>query len=506
MSAGVSAVLDRLQEGLGELQAYHHGRKGLEDFQRYATDPVGFLREVLRVEYLWEKQADVALLVAAHPLVAVSGCNGSGKDWLAARIALWWVYARRGMVLLTGPTERQTKLVCMAEVARAFAGAPDLPGKLFEGALKLDSTDAAGIVAFTTTDSSRFTGFHAPSLLVVVTEAQAVDPFVFEGIFANAVGEDSRVLLVGNPLFDSGRFFECFRSPSWATMKLSALSHPNITEGRNVIPGAITLAGVERIAQEYGRDSMIYRSRVLAEFPDHAVESLIRRSWCEAAADRFEAGDFGAEYHPKLNPNAEPEDWVAALDPARLGVDKSAVAARQGPVLRSLTTWSAKDTMETCGLVLQQLRDLRVPLDRSKDPPSGTVTARLIIDEVGLGAGVLDRLHEQGYAVEGFNGGRTPSARASVERFHNQRAESYWHLRELLEGNKIALPRNAQLFDELCATQWKVNSTGKVILESKDELKARLGRSPDLADAVSMCFKGFGIPSNFTTAPVYYGR
>lgn len=509
MSAVASAI-DRLTEGLGELQAYHRGRRGLEEFQAYADDPVRFLREVLRVETLWDKQAEIAALVASSPQVAVPGCNGSGKDWLAARLALWWVYARRGLVLLTGPTERQTKIVCMSEVARAFAKAPELPGRLFESVLKLESAEAAGIVAFTTTDTSRFTGFHAPSLLVILTEAQAVEPFVWEGIFANAVGQDSRVLAVGNPLFDNGRFFEACRSPQWRTVKLAATEHPNVVEGKNVIPGAITRDGVERIAREYGRDSMVYRSRVLAEFPDHSVESLIRRSWLEAAAERFESG--ACETLPPADPDRPGQSVkllprVAALDPARFGADRTALAIRQGGVLRALESWTARDTMETTGLVLTKLDGTRSPLANRRivdlTPPWGR-TQLLVVDEIGLGAGVVDRLREQGYAVRGFNGSRQPQLGAAPDRFLNQRAEVYWHLRELLEAGRVAVPRHAQLFDELCATQWKVNSSGRIQIESKDELKARLGRSPDLADAVAMCYMDFGVRSNFTQVPVEY--
>lgn len=507
---GISSAIDRLTEGLGELQAYHRGRRGLEEFEAFADDPVRFLREVLRVDTLWDRQAEIAQLVASAPQVAVPGCNGSGKDWLAARLALWWVYARRGLVLLTGPTERQTKVVCMAEVARAFARAPELPGRLFEGALKLESAEAAGIVAFTTTDTSRFTGFHAPSLLVILTEAQAVEPFVWEGIFANAVGEDSRVLAVGNPLFDSGRFFEACRSPAWRVVKLSALEHPNIVQGRNVIPGAITAAGVERIAQEYGRDSMVYRSRVLAQFPEHSVESLIRRSWLEAAAERWQTG--ACEVIPARQLGGEPTRVktlarVAAIDPARFGSDRTALAVRQGGILRVLDSWTARDTMETCGLALVRLEHAGGALSNhgiADLTPVHSRTEELIVDEVGLGAGVLDRLSEQGYAVRGFNGGRDPSPVASASRFLNLRAAVYWHLRELLESGRIALPREPQLFDELCATQWKVNSAGRVQIESKDELKARLGRSPDLADAVAMCFMDFGVRPNFSQVAVTY--
>ena len=74
----------------------------------------------------------------------------------------------------------------------------------------------------------------------------------------------------------------------------------------------------------------------------------------------------------------------------------------------------------------------------------------------------------------------------------NARAECYWHLRDLLEEGAIALPDDPKLFDELLALQWRPTSDEKVQLESKEELKHRLGRSPDRADCVSMLFSPDG--------------
>ena len=126
--------------------------------------------------------------------VVVRSCNGLGKDWLPARPALWWVYCRRGYVLITGPTERQVKHVVMGQVRRAFNAAADLPGSLYELALRLDGSEEMGILAFTSTDASKLTGFQAPRLMVLITEAQGIEPLVWEGAFANVTGAESRIV------------------------------------------------------------------------------------------------------------------------------------------------------------------------------------------------------------------------------------------------------------------------------------------------------------------------
>lgn len=489
------ATIRSLEEDVGVLVAEHRAARGLQDFTAWADNPVGFIRTVLKVEP-WSRQEEVARAVRDHRLVAVRSHNSCGKDWIAAALALWFVYCRRGFVLITGPTERQVRHVVMAEVRRHFGRARELPGQLFELALQVDRQEQQGILAFTASEASRATGLHAPRLLAIITEAQAVEPFAFEAMHANLSSEGSRLLVLGNPLFNTGRFFEASRNPHWHAIRIPASEHPNIIAGREVIPGAITEHQIQTIVSEYGRDSQVYRSRVLAEFPLDAQESLIRRSWVDDAVERWQS----QEYRTSIPVHAEA---VAALDPARFGSDKSALAIRRGPVLERIEVWGGLDTMATCGRALEVLRAHGVPLLSRDDgdafraslAESGQpwrLTRRLWVDEIGIGSGIVDRLAEQGRAVKAFNSSKTPEWPAEAARMANDRARIYWNLRTLLEQGRIALPPDASLLEELCATRWRVSSAGKILIEPKAELRDRLGRSPDRADAVAMAFADFG--------------
>ncbi|MDX2206039.1 MAG: hypothetical protein SFU57_00185 [Gemmatimonadales bacterium] len=486
-----AAGIDRLLEGIGELQAVHASRKGLADYSLYENDPVGFLRDVLKVPHIWSKQVAVAEAVRDHAQVVVVGANAAGKDHLAARLALWWVYARRGFVSVTGPTERQVKQVCFGEIARAFAAAPELPGKLFELALKIDGAEHTGIAGYTASDSSRATGVHAPRLLVIATEAQGMEPWAFEAIFANATGDDSHILAIGNPLHVGGKFAEFAASPHWHCVTMPATEHPNVVTGQNVIPGAVTRAGVERIANEYGVNSTIYRSRVLAMFPTEAAECLVPREWMARAAELHRTHQW-----------RHSGTAVIAVDVARLGPDKTVVAIREGKRLAHLLTLPKSDTMETADAVLAAVesRGYRV---RHAEPTSddfgmwrGVLPGPLDlirVDEVGLGAGVLDRLRQLKANVEGFNGARSPVHGATV--VHNARAEAFWGLRTLLERGELGIPEDEEVAQELAAAEWFPNkATGLIQILGKDELKAVLGRSPDKSDAVSMAFYKLWVP------------
>jgi phage terminase large subunit len=457
--------ITRLRDQVGELVERHEEKRSVREFRRYADDPVGFIRKELKGTTVWPRQVEIAESVRDCRNVVVRAGNGLGKDWIAARLALWWVYCRGGLCLVTGPTERQVKEIVMGEVRRAFAAARTLPGDLYEMALRLDRNEHAGIIAFTSGSSSMITGFHAPAVMAIITEAQGVENFVYEGIIANTTGEESRILAIGNPLTPSGRYYQINRSSNWRALRIDAHEHPNVVEAREIIPGAVTQDFIRTIAEEYGEGSGVYRSRVLGEFPEDDDESLVRRAWLERSAKRW--GEARASV-----PLDFPEPYTFALDPARFGTDKTALAIRQGSHVHEIVTWGKTSTMGT-------VRKLLDEIDRRE-----AGRGRIVVDEVGLGGGVVDRLREKGCTVDAFNSGSAPSPRG--HRFFNRRAEVFWMIRKQLEDDALDLPVDELLWDELTAMRWRTNSQGKIQIEPKDELRKRLGRSPDRADALAM--------------------
>jgi hypothetical protein len=111
------------------------------------------------------------------------------------------------------------------------------------------------------------------------------------------------------------------------------------------------------------------------------------------------------------------------------------------------------------------------------------------VDVIGIGAGVLDRLREQGCRAEPFNASAgTANKDASGEfGFANTRSAAWWLTRELLDPSRdsdLALPPDDLLLGDLTAPKWRILSGGKIQVESKDDIRKRLGRSTDDGDAV----------------------
>lgn len=481
----------QLEERFGAVIARQRGGVDLDALRaKYETQPVAFLREVLNAEP-WSKQRAIAELAHDRPLVAVASANAVGKGWLAARLALWWVFAKGGLVLVTSAVERQVVEAFMAELGRAWRGSK-LPGELYQHKFEVPGLDHAGVLAFTSTSASRMTGHHAPRVLAILDEAQGCEDFAWEGLLSCATGDDDRLLVLGNPMDVATPFGRCFQPHSaWATVQLDAFSHPNLTGEEPRIEGGPTAVWVERMAATYGRGSPTFASRVLAQFPADAEYALVPRKWLEAAVARWQE-------RPALDPT---QPTVVGLDIARLGGDSCALAVRQGEALHELVTWRGTTTTETVVRVGAELERLGLgPSARDRLPArfaSRVATVTIVVDEIGVGAGVLDVLSAEGRDVVGFNAGRRPSS-AGEGRFVNARAEAAWTLRSLLEQGTIALPPDLLLADELTGLRYKTEAvSGRLSLEPKGDLAVRLGRSPDRADAAVMAF-AFELLSPYT--------
>ena len=465
-----STEVRRLREQVGELIASHEQARDISEFSKYASDPARFMRDVLRCEP-WEKQITMAELVRDSRRTVCLSANGIGKDWTCARIALWWVFARRGLVILTGPTERQVKFILMREVRRAFTRAPELPGDLYSLELRVGDSGECGILAFTSDNADRLTGFHHPRLLICITEGQGVDEAAYEAAAACATGPENRLFVYGNPTHPTGSFYRIAHSDNWSTLRITAYEHPNVISGRQEIPGAVSSEWIEGIAAEYGRSSSIYRSRVEARFPEDAIEGLIRREWLRAAFERYEVAGTQAGKRGDATLMQPP---IMALDVARFGPDKTVLAVMRGPRVIELITWGDASITETVERVIEHGR-----LVAARDIWNRKPT--VWVDEPGLGGGAIDLLQAKGYPTSAFNGGRRSSDRS---RWFNKRAEAFWHFRTALEHGTIQLPPDRLLEEEALAVEWQIAPRGAIQIMGKDLLRKALGRSPDRLDAV----------------------
>lgn len=446
----------------------------------------------------WSKQKEICQAVKKHKHVAVRSCHGAGKDWIAARIVLWFVFAHKPVrVISTGPTDRQVKGILWKEVNIAFKGAKaDLAGKPLTQEFHLSEDRFA--LGFTTSKSattgetggSKFSGWHARHMLVVVDEASGVEKDVYTELSGVLSSENAHLLEIGNPTNPTGEFASAFKQPGVHKIKISAFDTPNFTEfgitqediendtwkekitGPLPYPELITPQWVAERFKKWGLKNPLYQSRVLAEFPSAGVDTLIPLYRIEEAHKR------------ELQPVGEN---VLGVDPARYGSNMMVIAHRKGQVIRIIERIPKCSITEAAGYVIKALRD--------------TKAEKAAIDTVGLGAGVYDSLREQGYpvieAVAGANA-------LNKDDFSNARAEWYGLLRDDCESGNIDLDESDEdLTAQLSDIKWKPDSKGRLVIESKEDMMKRGVASPDDADAAAMTYcRGTPVPKILTPSDV----
>jgi len=411
----------------------------------------------------WFRQTEIMEAVRDHNRVAVRSCNGSGKTYIAAHVVLWWLMCfPDALVITTAPTEHQVRDVLWREIRRAYRGHESLiEGKLLRTSLELgDKHYAQGL---STDLPERFQGFHEGHILFVVDEASGVREGIFEAIEGSMTSADAKMLLLGNPTSLAGTFYEAFhrRRELWHTIHISAFDTPNVKAGEVLMPTLVTPKWVEEAKVNWGEDSPMYQVRVLGEFPSEAEDTLISLKLIEAAAE---------EDAIELPPEDAPAEM--GVDVARFGSDRTVICVRRGERVIEMEALGRQDLMETAGRV-------RAAMTRH-----GPKVVR--VDGIGLGAGVVDRLREQGCSqVKGVN----VAARANrPEHFANLRAELYDGLRERFQDGRIRIPADPDLIGELAAVRYSFTSSGQVRLEGKDDMRSRGLRSPDKADALMLAF------------------
>ena len=222
-------------------------------------------------------------------------------------------------------------------------------------------------------------------------------------------------MAIGNPTSPSGDFYEACKNPLYHKIIISCFDHPNIKEGKDIVPGAVTREWIEERRLDWGEDSPLWKAKVLGEFPDEGEDTLIPLSWAEACIGL----DLPKEGDKKLG-----------VDVARFGGDMTVFCEMNGRVVLPLESAQKKDTVWTAGVIQRK----------------NTITNYdyIGVDDDGVGGGVTDMINDSGIDNEPFRGGEKA---IEDDKFENKRAEAFWILREDIKSKLISLPDDKQLLN-----------------------------------------------------------
>jgi phage terminase large subunit len=444
-----------------------------EFVERYSANPEAFVAEVLGVEAdPWQRQVLRWVFVDRERRVSIRACHGPGKTACVAWITILWMLTRFPQkAVLTAPTSAQLFDALYAEIRRWVNVLPPALKALLDvkgDRIELATDPAESFVSARTSRAESpeaLQGVHSDHVLLVVDEASGVPEQVFEAAQGSMSGDSACTILLSNPTRTSGYFFESQTrmSSQWKTMRVSHEDSPRVSP-----------KFVEEIAKKYGRDSNVFRVRCLGEFPVVDDSTVIPYHLVDSAVRRQVIGSPSATV-------------VWGLDVARMGSDSTVLCVRKGREEPIFEAWNSLDLMQTTGRVKAKWDT--TPVDERP--------FEIFVDSIGLGSGVLDRLRELGLPAQGINVAETP---ALAETYANVRAELWYKGKAWLEKRDCALPDDLELIQELTSVRYSFTSSGKLKIESKDEIRKRIGRSCDKADAWLLTLAGDAVGAMYGSA------
>lgn len=492
----------------------HRGIKLLESWR---ADWNKFVREAFDV-YLDKEQQEILSSVQHNPRTSVASGTARGKDFVAACAAISFMYLtprfnkqkqliENTKVALTAPTDRQVKNIMMPEISRLFNRAKrkgiQLTGRLNAYDIRTDF-DEWFLTGFKADENNHeaWSGFHAVNTMFVVTEASGVSDNVFDAIEGNLQG-NSRILIVFNPNKSVGYAAKSQKSNRWSRYQLNSLTAPNVKEKKVIIPGQVDYDWVVgKIADwtqpirkdefditqddfefegKYYRPEDLFRKKVLGKFPKISDDVLIPQAWIDLAHDRWKEGQAVKFDHTMPT--------ILGVDVAGMGRDATVYVERTGnwvqPIM-SHNSGGTADHMQVAGQINTFMR--------------GNPNMYASIDTIGEGAGVYSRVCELQdkdrvisckYSEKASQGDKTLKDYTGQYQFANMRAYLFWAVRDWLDPKNetgAMLPPDDFLDEEATEIRWEFKSDGKIIIEPKEDIKKRLGRSTDRFDALANTF------------------
>ncbi len=448
----------------------------VSQFRHWIADPVDFVREVFGAEPdVWQAQGLTAF--ATEKRLAFQACKGPGKSCVAAWMVWWFLLTKEDpKIVCVSITADNLRDNLWSEIALWAARSP-LIKKLFRlSATRIECVESPKTWwcsarsyakdANPEQQADTLAGLHGENVLVVLDEAGGIPVSVLEAadaIFANP-GGCKRLVMLGNPTDLSGSLHHAVTRDRARWWVKEITGDPDAPDRS---PRIDIEAARQKIAL-YGRDHPWVRVNILGKFPGKAANTLCGIDDVTAAMERGRNARGGA---------ADPQEpLVFGVDVARFGDDRSVLFARRGSDAASMPPleWRETDNMALAAEIAEAIR---------QHQPD-----RVFIDSGG-GAGVIDRLRQLGLeGVVEVNFGGEAMKHADCPAFANKRAEMWWLMASWVRQPDCLLPDISSLVPEMSTPRYGFDSHNRVVIEKKEDIKKRLGASPDYADALALTF------------------
>lgn len=510
-------------------------------FSQYRDNPVRFGRKLLGENYT-EDIIKVMNSVRDNPVTIARSATAVGKTFAAARVAVWWylVYPQSQVWATAAPPLDNLKTLLWGEIASIVNKRPDMFEDSDITSLQIRKRSNGGMksrygifgVAIPTSGTkeereTKFSGKHAPHMLFILDEGDAIPDEVYRGIDGCASGGTTRILIMFNPRAKRGPVYNKEKAGLANVVELSAFNHPNVITGSDTIPGAVTREKTVKRINDWSREFVEGENQyhietfevphflvgeqavsdsgrmypplragvrvivdpqfsytVLGQYPRQSESQLINEEWILKARERYDA--YIARYGERALEGVRPR---LGVDIAEFGVDYNVLMPRYANLVMPPYRWSGLDPVASADKILEHYYRLNAEM--------------ALIDGIGIGSSVApnmvreDRRNRPGNSDPvraigvKFSESPSPVIRTEEGDFYQKRDQLWWAVREWLKNdeNEAMLPPINDLIEELMTVTYSTDKHGgKITVMNKDEIRDHLKRSPNYADALALTF------------------
>nr|DAT15629.1 MAG TPA: large terminase [Caudoviricetes sp.] len=409
-------------------------------------------------------------------------CIPTHNSRLSAMLVNWWVDTHPvddTTVVTTATNWKQVRNVLWKEIPRVKA-ATGIRGKVNADATwKID--DRQDPIAFgmkpDDKDESGFQGVHDQYVLVIMDEAGGISKEIFTAADAITTNKFARILAIANPNDPSCYMAEVYKREmrlkpeerSWNIIQFGAYDTPNFTG--EVVPVEVAtrlvqVDWVEARKKEWGEDDPRFVARVLGEFPDVSDDGLFNMGRVMQSMEAYDT--------------SEPDEGMPitiGVDVARYGSDSSVIVSNQGGYIRIHGRYQGLNGPELARKVGELATEM------------GAVEIR--IDAIGVGASVLDSIYNfvpPTISVVGIHGN---AKSGDSTKWYNYRAAMYDQFAKAVADGRVYLPDDDELHNEIASIKYEYRGSA-LLIESKENMRKRGIKSPDVLDAVIYAYQNIG--------------
>lgn len=454
-------------------------------FERWSTNPVLFASEMFGID-TWEAppesirhaphgQSDI-LRSVGHTLTAVMSGRKTGKSTgLILRGIHWMMFKERPSVTMTAPTFPQVEKILWKELNRVLKLARyPLGGRVYETPNKGWVTSRGSMFGRTSNTAEGLQGPSGADQLYLVDEMSGYSDALLQALIGNLAGGGEFVGAF-NPTQTVGLSYDAYHSKAavFNQVNLSSLDVPNMTGIGKPARGLMDPAYCATLRELWGEDTAAWQVHVLGQFPTGSVNTIITLGAIEKARVLYSTTEASGVLS-------------IGVDVAGFGDDDSVIVARRG--LRVIGLWKFRgiDGPDLAGEVRGIIGELRAHGEKPK----------VKVDVTGEGASCFDTLlrfsSAEQFELYGINNASAPtSIPIAGPGYANLGCQLWFSLRSwFAEGGAIPDDRDGdwgRLQGELTGRVYQYDAQGRYQLEPKKEFKKRIGRSPDRADALTLC-------------------